>query len=96
MAAQVGAVLSGEPKPSLDSPPWAMISLDMRLGFSGTDGISPNERRVHTSITECSRVTSVPLLTVDRGLFAIATAGACDRSSFGFRGTRPGSRRSGS
>jgi hypothetical protein len=33
MAAQVGVVLSGEPKPSLDSPPWAMISLDMRLGF---------------------------------------------------------------
>jgi hypothetical protein len=29
-------------------------------------GISPNERRVHTSITECSHVTSVPLKLLDR------------------------------
>jgi hypothetical protein len=33
MAAQVGKILQEEPKPSLERPPWAMISLDMRIGL---------------------------------------------------------------
>jgi hypothetical protein len=33
MAAQVGKILQEEPKLSLERPPWAMISLDMRIGL---------------------------------------------------------------
>jgi hypothetical protein len=33
MADQVGKTLQKEPKPSLERPPWAMISLDMRIGL---------------------------------------------------------------
>jgi hypothetical protein len=33
MAAQVSRVLRGEPKLSLERPPWAMISLDMQIGL---------------------------------------------------------------
>jgi len=33
MAARVGKILREEPKPSLERPPWAMISLDMRIGL---------------------------------------------------------------
>lgn len=33
MAAQVGKVLQQQPKPSLERPPWAMISLDLRIGL---------------------------------------------------------------
>jgi hypothetical protein len=33
MAAQVRALSAGEPRPSMENPPWSMISLDMAVGI---------------------------------------------------------------